>query len=108
MKRRIAAVLLCCFMLTGIIGCGNTVDAVEEIVWNNEVYNREDTYDVIVVGTEPEGVSAAVSAARNGMKTLLLGEDTALGGLMTIGELNFIDMCESRDGTLLTRGLSSP
>jgi hypothetical protein len=83
------------------------VDAVEEIVWNNEVYNREDTYDVIVVGTEPEGVSAAVSAARNGMKTLLLGEDTALGGLMTIGELNFIDMCESRDGTLLTRGFFS-
>lgn len=27
------------------------------------------------------------------MKTLLLGEDEALGGLMTIGELNFIDMC---------------
>jgi hypothetical protein len=41
------------------------------------------------------------------MKTLLLGEDTALGGLMTIGELNFIDMCESRDGTLLTRGFFS-
>lgn len=38
------------------------------------------------------------------MKTLLLGEDEALGGLMTIGELNFIDMCESRDSTLLTQG----
>ena len=41
---------------------------------------------------------------KNGMKTLLLGEEKALGGLMTIGELNFIDMCESRDGTLLTQG----
>lgn len=75
----------------------------EERIWTNEPY-EDTTYDVIVVGTEPEGVAAAVSAARNGMKTLLLGEDQALGGLMTIGELNFIDMCESRDGTLLTQG----
>ena len=62
-------------------------------------------YDVIVVGGEPEGVAAAVSAARNGMKTLLIEDDEALGGLMTLGELNFIDMCEGRDGTLLTQGV---
>ena len=62
-------------------------------------------YDVIVVGGEPEGVTAAVSAARNGMKTLLIEDDEALGGLMTLGELNFIDMCEGRDGTLLTQGV---
>ena len=62
-------------------------------------------YDVIVVGGEPEGVAAAVSAARNGMKTLLIEDDEALGGLMTLGELNFIDMCEGRDGTLLTQGI---
>ncbi len=62
-------------------------------------------YDVIVLGGEPEGVAAAVSAARNGMKTLLVEDDEALGGLMTLGELNFIDMCEGRDGTLLTQGI---
>ena len=107
MKRKIAIILLCCFMLTGAAGCGNTTEAVKEIIWTNDAHNSEEMYDVIVVGTEPEGVSAAVSAARNGMKTLLLGEDSALGGLMTIGELNFIDMCESRDGTLLTRGFFS-
>lgn len=99
-KRVIALVLLCCFLLTA---CGGTGTVVEEVIWNNETFN-EDAYDVIVVGTEPEGIAAAVSAARNGMKTLLLGEDEALGGLMTIGELNFIDMCESRDSTLLTQG----
>ena len=104
MKKIIAIILLCCFTVTGLAGCGSTAEAVSEIIWENDVYNAEELYDVIVVGTEPEGVSAAVSAARNGMKTLLLGEDKALGGLMTIGELNFIDMCESRDGTLLTRG----
>lgn len=99
-KRVIALVLLCCFLLTA---CGGTGTVVEEVIWNNETFN-DDAYDVIVVGTEPEGIAAAVSAARNGMKTLLLGEDKALGGLMTIGELNFIDMCESRDSTLLTQG----
>ncbi len=105
-KKIMAAMLLCCFALTSLAGC--TADkALAERIWTNEAYDATETYDVIVVGTEPEGIAAAVSAARNGMKTLLLGEDQALGGLMTIGELNFIDMCESRDGTLLTRGFFS-
>ena len=101
MKRILALLLLCCFCLTG---CEEPVEAVQEEIWTNTAYQFNETYDVIVMGTEPEGIAAAVSAARNGMKTLLLGEDEALGGLMTIGELNFIDMCESRDGTLLTQG----
>lgn len=63
-----------------------------------------EQYDVIVVGGEPEGVSAAVMSARSGMKTLLIEDDEALGGLMTLGGLDFIDMCVGRDGTLLTRG----
>ena len=64
--------------------------------------NEGVDYDIIVYGGEPEGVAAAVSAARNGMKTLLICEDEALGGLMTLGWLNFIDICEGRDGTMLT------
>src|SRR5690242_9934295 len=45
----------------------------------------KDSYDVIVVGTDPEGIAAAVSAARNGLSTLLVdGRDREiLGGLMT-------------------------
>lgn len=62
-------------------------------------------YDVIVVGGEPEGVCAAVSSARNGLKTLLIEDDDALGGLMTLGKLNFIDICEDRQGNILTQGL---
>ena len=101
----IALLILCCFILSFCItGCGsNDIQTVKEKVWNNPAFEQEQ-YDVIVMGTEPEGIAAAVSAARNGMKTLLLGEDKALGGLMTIGQLNFIDMCESRDGTILTQG----
>ncbi|MBQ3119818.1 MAG: FAD-dependent oxidoreductase, partial [Peptococcaceae bacterium] len=104
-KRTIALVILVCFTLSCFVtGCqAEHKQIAEEEIWKNPVYVPEP-YDVIVMGTEPEGIAAAVSAARNGMKTLLLGEDKALGGLMTIGELNFIDMCESRDGTVLTQG----
>jgi hypothetical protein len=54
----------------------------------------QDSYDVVVVGTDPEGISAAVSAARNGLKTLLIDSRNreVLGGLMTVGWLNSIDM----------------
>jgi hypothetical protein len=54
----------------------------------------QDSYDVVVVGTDPEGISAAVSAARNGLKTLLIDsrDREVLGGLMTVGWLNSIDM----------------
>lgn len=47
-------------------------------------------YDVVVIGGEPEGVAAAVSAARNGAEVLLVEERNGLGGLMTFGKLNFI------------------
>ncbi|WP_442603519.1 FAD-dependent oxidoreductase [Paenibacillus sp. KN14-4R] len=53
-----------------------------------------DEYDVIVVGTDPEGITAAVSAARNGQKTLLIDGNgrEVLGGLFTVGWLNSLDM----------------
>lgn len=88
MKKHIVMLVLFCIVVSlGLCGCNST-----------------EHYDVIVVGGEPEGVSAAVTAARNGMKTLLIEDDEALGGLMTLGGLNFIDMCTGDDGTLLTRG----
>ena len=62
-------------------------------------------YDIIVVGGEPEGIAAAVSSARNGMKTLLIEQGNALGGLMTLGRLNFLDMNYDPDKNLLTRGI---
>lgn len=87
MQKKITILLLLFAVLFGAWGCGN-----------------QKRFDVIVVGGDPEGISAAVTAARNGMKTLLIEDDEALGGLMTLGGLNFIDMCNGRDGTLLTRG----
>ena len=43
--------------------------------------------DVIVVGGGLAGVSAAVSAARNGSKVILLEKSTILGGLATLGHV---------------------
>lgn len=100
MKKIIALVCLLAFSLTA---CANTT-VVEENIYQNKAHIA-DNYDVIVYAAEPEGIAAAIAAARCGMKTLLLENDSALGGLMTLGELNFIDMCEGRDGTSLVEGI---
>lgn len=103
----LATVVMCGMVLTG---CGSsspervTPEGSQEI----EITNAEkvdSNYDCIVVDGSPEGISAAVSAARNGLKTLLICQDAALGGLYTLGELNFIDVPESRSGQLLVGGI---
>lgn len=58
------------------------------------VAKPQSYYDVIVTGTDPEGVTAAVSAARNGLTVLLVEprqQRNILGGLMTLGWLNSLD-----------------
>jgi hypothetical protein len=53
------------------------------------VYDRYET-DVLVVGGGMAGVAAAISAARNGMNTLLIDSLTSLGGIATNGLVNGI------------------
>ena len=63
-------------------------------------------YDVIVAGGGLAGAAAALSAARLGKKTLLLEKSTALGGLATIGLINFwVPLCNGR-GKQVIRGLA--
>ncbi len=74
----------------------------------NSITSEEETeYDeiiiteVAVIGSDPEGIAAAVSAARNGMDTKLIdfGRDR-VGGLYTLGWLNMIDLnYDKKDGT---------
>lgn len=57
-------------------------------------YNRdlpvEGGWDVIVCGSGPAGICAAVSAARQGEKTLLLERYGALGGNLTLGNVTTV------------------
>ena len=102
----VAMLLIVTMLFSGCSGGDTTTTAEPESLptFTNEGTADSD-YDVIVVGSDPEGNAAALSAARNGMKTLLLSKDSTPGGLYTLGALNFIDVPETRDGTLLVGGI---
>ena len=109
MKKKFSALVAMLLIVTMLFsGCsgGDTTTAEPESLptFTNEGTADSD-YDVIVVGSDPDGIAAALSAARNGMKTLLLSKDSTPGGLYTLGALNFIDVPETRDGTLLVGGI---
>ena len=46
-------------------------------------------YDVVVAGGGPAGIGAAISAARCGLKTLLVEDNGCMGGISTAGALPF-------------------
>lgn len=112
MKKRkwslVAMLLVVSMLVTGCMGGGNTGSeavSTEMPRFANDEGTVDTDYDVIVVGSDPEGIAAALSAARNGMKTLLLSKDETPGGLYTLGALNFIDIPETRDGKTLVGGI---
>lgn len=55
------------------------------------------TYDVIVCGGGISGLAAAVSAARNGARVLLLEKSIQLGGLATLGLISWYEpLCDGK------------
>ncbi len=102
-KRRNMFLFLALILVAFLIAAGTlyyvmTVDtqqvgAPQELQKVDWVKQPKDQYDVIVTGTDPEGIVTAISASRNGLKTLLIdtGDREILGGLMTIGWLNSLD-----------------
>lgn len=62
-------------------------------------------FDVIVIGSDPEGITAAIAAARAGEKTLLIDKNPIVGGLFTLGKLNMLDLNRSPSNKILTKGL---
>lgn len=61
--------------------------------------------DVLVYGATPAGVSVAVAAAREGARVTLIEPTRWIGGVLTCGGLNTLDMSrDGRTGELLTRG----
>ena len=60
------------------------------------------SFDCIVVGGGIAGVSAAVSAARNGAKTLLIEKSINLGGLATNGLISWYEpLCDGRGSQVI-------
>lgn len=111
MKKRLAIILPILIIVLGAVYYFVTTNKQEAEVdlrsYQPEIETPEieEHYDVIVLGGEPEGVAAAVSAARNGAKTLLVERREGLGGLMTFGMLNFIDMVQGIDGKSAIGGI---
>lgn len=64
-------------------------------------------YDVIVLGEDPEGIAAAVSAARLGAKTLLLAEGADLGGVISRCKLSQLEIPMGQSKKLLNGGILS-
>jgi hypothetical protein len=46
---------------------------------------HEKSYDVVVVGSGPAGIGAAIAASRGGANTLIIEKESTLGGMMTGG-----------------------
>lgn len=61
-------------------------------------------YDIVVIGGDPGGLPAAISAARHGAKVLLVEKNGFLGGNMCIGLplLGYLD----KDGNQIIRGIA--
>ncbi|MGI6005444.1 MAG: FAD-dependent oxidoreductase [Christensenellales bacterium] len=75
------------------------------------IYEREQKIpvykktDVLVVGGGPAGLGAAVSAARNGAKVILMERYGYLGGMATGGSVLLLDsMCDGK-GNIVVKGL---
>ena len=67
---------------------------------------RMPAYDVIVVGGGVSGVAAAVAAARNGAKTLLMEKTVTLGGLATQGLISWYEPLCDGEGKQMIRGIA--
>lgn len=77
----------------------------EKVIYTRELpVSRE--VDVLVIGAGPAGIGAAVSAARQGVKTLLFDELGCVGGQATAGLVGpFMTSYDARDDKMVIRGI---
>lgn len=64
-------------------------------------------YDVVVVGDEPDGIAAAISAARSGARTLLVSGATDTGGIISQGLYTELEFIYGQGGEAVSKGFFS-
>lgn len=75
------------------------------ILFQKEVPEK-GSYDIVVAGGGVAGAAAALAGARAGKSVLLLEKSTMLGGLATLGLINyFVPMCNGR-GVQIIKGMA--
>lgn len=75
-------------------------------VWDNRKVIEKEEVDVLVVGGGIAGISAAVSAARKGAKTLLVEKQVNLGGLATCGLISWYEPLCDGNGNQVMSGMA--
>lgn len=81
-------------------------DARRNNTWaHGKLGTEKGVYDVVVIGEEPDGIAAAVSAARVGAKTLLVSFGDDLGGSVTECMLTDLEASTGTKGELLNKGI---
>lgn len=79
-----------------------------EQYWAGQLPGDSGTdYDVIVYGAEPQGISAALTSARLGARTLLISQDADLGGIITDCMIPELELPAGENGILLNGGILS-
>ncbi len=79
-----------------------------EKYWSGQLPKNGGTdYDVVVYGAEPQGISAAISSARLGARTLLISEDADLGGIISDCMVPELELPAGQNGVLLNGGILS-
>ena len=70
------------------------------------MYKDAETPDVVVAGGGIAGCAAALAAARNGARVLLIEKQTLLGGLATAGLITYyLPLCDG-EGTQMSYGIA--
>ena len=105
MKRKSFVFYIMTAILTIVIFSVNYWQEMRFPLLNSRSYASTNPYDIVVMGAEPEGVAAAISAARSGAKVLLVDHRPRIGGLLTYGMLNTLDMSYGLRHRLLTKGI---
>ncbi len=111
-KKLFSLIMILTFLVPANVFAEEVVESTEKTETETNVETEEKVdettevdYDVIVIGGEPEGVAAAVSAARSGSTVLLVDYRSKLGGLLTVSEMNVIDIVKNHSNEEISQGI---